>query len=286
MQNDPVMPSFNILIAIFLWSSLGVIVRQAGVSVHVLIFYSCLVSLLVQGAVLSLKGFRKEIPNIRTLKFPAILGVFGLLNTFSYYFAFKTTTIANAVLTHYTAPVIVAFLAPVFLKESVGKRVIAAIVIASAGLWLMLNGFSLNDSNAAGLMAGLISGIAYAIIVILARVFTQDTHPLVLTFVQNAVIAAMLLPFIREVPMHAFWILLVMGVVHSTIAPVLYYRGIKYVTANRAAVLGYLEPVSAIIFSMFFLGEMPGKGSIMGGILILFSGYLTLMEERPDAKKA
>jgi drug/metabolite transporter (DMT)-like permease len=198
------------------------------------------------------------------------------MNTFAYYYAFQNTTIANAVLTHYTAPVIVAFLAPVFLKETITKKTMAAIAIASGGLWLMLNGFSPGDGQTAGIMAGLFSGFAYAIIIILARVISQDTDPLVLTFVSNAVVAVLLAPFVREIPFNAIRTLVFMGIVHSTIAPVLYYKGLRYVTANRAAVLGYLEPVSAIIFSMIFLGEIPGMIAVAGGMLIIFSGYLTL----------
>jgi drug/metabolite transporter (DMT)-like permease len=67
-----------------------------------------------------------------------------------------------------------------------------------------------------------------------------------------------------------------MGVVHSTIAPVLYYRGLRDVIATRTAVLGYLEPLCAILLAMFFLHEMPDIRSLYGGILILFSGYLSI----------
>ena len=70
-----------------------------------------------------------------------------------------------------------------------------------------------------------------------------------------------------------------MGVVHSTIAPILYFKGLQKVTANKTAVLGYLEPPSAIIFSIIFLDEIPGINSIIGGILLIFSGYLTLKSD-------
>ena len=53
----------------------------------------------------------------------------------------------------------------------------------------------------------------------------------------------------------------------------------KHVSANRAAVLGYLEPVCAIIFSMLLLKEIPGTHSIFGGILIIFSGYVTMSDK-------
>jgi drug/metabolite transporter (DMT)-like permease len=67
-----------------------------------------------------------------------------------------------------------------------------------------------------------------------------------------------------------------MGIVHSTIAPVLYFRGFKAVTANRAAILGYLEPVCAILLGALFLEEGVTCKTVVGGGIILFSGYLTV----------
>jgi len=273
------MASLYILFAIFLWSSLGVVVRLSGVEIHILMFYSLVVSIIAQGIILSRKEYRKEIPGFRKLKYPVILGVFSLLNTFSYFYAFKNTTIANAVLTHYTAPVIVAFLAPLILKEVITKRIIVVIIIASIGLWIMLDGFSFKTTSGgqmAGIMAGIFSGFAYAIIVIFLRMYSKNFNSLVLVFFSNITIAVLLAPFIREIPLDALWSFLLMGIIHSTIAPILYFQGLKYVTANRAAVLGYLEPVCAIILGMIFLQEILGINSIIGGILIIFSGYLTL----------
>ena len=270
------MGSIYILLAIFLWSSIGIIIRLSGVEVHVLIFYSNVVAVIFQAAILSRKEYRKQIPGIRMLRYPMILGVISLINTFSFYYAYKNTTIANAVLTHYTAPVIVAIFAPFFLKEKITKKIVAVIILASIGLWIMLGGFSSGGSQTTGIIAGLISGFAYAVIVIFLRIYSGNFHPLVLSCFTNALIVILLMPFIREFPVNAIWSFLVMGLIHSTIAPVLYFKGLQTVTANRAAVLGYLEPVCAILFSMIFLEEMPGIHSIIGGILIIFSGYLTL----------
>jgi drug/metabolite transporter (DMT)-like permease len=74
-----------------------------------------------------------------------------------------------------------------------------------------------------------------------------------------------------------------MGVVHSTIAPVLYYRGLRDVSASRTAVLGYLEPLCAILLGMLILHEMPGIRSLYGGILIISSGYLTIRAQHQEA---
>ncbi len=273
------MASLYILLAIFLWSSLGIVVRLAGVEVHVIIFYSSFTAAIIQGIILTQKKYRKEMPDIRKAWYLLILGVISLVNTCTYFYSFKHTTISNAVLTHYIAPVLVAFLDTVFLGEKTTKKIAIAIVIASAGLWIMLKGFSLEESHMAGIMAGMLSGFAYAIIVILSRIYAQKFQPLVMVFFSNVVIAALTAPFVKELPLNVIWIFLLMAVVHSTIAPVLYFRGLKEIAANKAAVLGYLEPVIAIIFSMIFLNEFPGVNSIFGGLLIIFSGYLTLRSE-------
>ncbi len=279
------MANLYILLAIFLWSSLGVVVRLSGIEIHILIFYSLVVAVIVQGIFVSQKKYRKDLPDIKQFKYPIVLGFASLLNTFTFFYAFKNTTIANAVLTHYTAPVIVAFLAPFFLKEKITKKIIVVLVLASIGLWIMLDGFSLEESQMMGIISGLISGITYAIIIIFLRMHSQKFNPLILAFFTNITIALLLIPFIKEFPLKALWSFLFMGIIHSTIAPILYFKGLQYVSANRAAVLGYLEPVCAIIFSMLFLRELPGINSIIGGMLIIFSGYLVLRDShRVDLK--
>lgn len=270
------MGQIYILLAIFLWSSLGIVVRLAAVPVHVLTFYALVIAVILQGAFIVTKGYQREIRGVKDLRFPAVLGAISAVNSLTFFYAFTATTIANAVLTHYTAPVIVAFLAVVFLKERITPAVIVAIILASVGLWVMLDGLSIQSGQASGIAAGLVSGVAYALIVIIARQYGRQYRPIMLTFIVNVTIIMLLAPFIREFPVHALWSFLFMGIVHSTAAPVLYYRGLQEVSATRTAVLGYLEPVCAILLSMAFLHETPGMNSLFGGGLIVCSGYLTV----------
>ncbi|MEW6162878.1 MAG: EamA family transporter [Nitrospirota bacterium] len=278
-----------ILIAIFLWSSLGIVIRLSGVPVHLLIFFSCVISTSIIGMMFSKKKYRKEIPKGKALLYLLILGPISLANTFSFFYAYKNTSIANAVLTHYTAPIIVAFLAPIFLKERLTGKVLIAVAVATPGLLIMLD-VSVNeflnllvagDRNTGGILAGLFSGFAYAILIIIIRIFSRDFNPLVMTFFLNLIIAIILLPFVELTKdfSSALWAFAVMGIVHSTIAPTLYFRGMRQVTANRAAILGYLEPVCAILLGMIFLNESLNYKTVVGGTMILFSGYLTISEK-------
>lgn len=279
---------YYVLAAIFLWSSLGVVVRLSGVPVHVLIFYSTLVALFVQSFVVLRKEYRALMPRGREILRLAVLGPVTLANLVTFFYAFRHTSISNAIMTHYIAPVVVAFLAPVFLREALTWRVLLSLAISSAGLWIMLGiepgeAFSVlrePSGDAVGILSGLLSGFAYAVLILLVRALARNHNPLVLTFVQNTMICAMLLPFIDVFPAHALWSFVLVGVVHSTLAPVLYFRGLRDVMANRAAILGYIEPVSAIVFGIIIIGEYPSAASVAGGVFILFSGYIVLKEER------
>ncbi|MBI5664884.1 MAG: EamA family transporter, partial [Nitrospirae bacterium] len=214
----------------------------------------------------------------------ALLPVCFIANSMLFYFAFRNTSIGNAVLTHYTAPVFVALLAPLLLKEKISKTTWTAIILSSAGLWLVLGGQAsgpqtvLAGNEHLGIIAGALSGLAYAFLIIIIRRIATLYSSLFITFIQNGIVALVLLPFAFAVPvsMETLTYLIIMGIVHSTAAPLLYVQGFRSVKANEAAVLGYFEPVAAIILAFIVLHEVPGVTSLFGGAMIIFSGYLIL----------
>jgi drug/metabolite transporter (DMT)-like permease len=275
-----------IIVAIFLWSSLGIVIRFSGAPVTVLIFFSCIISSLLMGVVIIRKGLSRNFPKGKNLSGLFVLAIVSLINTFSFFYSYKNTTIANAVLTHYTAPIMVALLSPFFLKERLTLRIFIAVVLATTGLWIMLD-MSLQqfyrlliagDRNTAGIFAGLFSGFAYAVLVIVIRILAPRLNPVVMAFSQNLLIAVFISPFISfsKDLISALWAFFFMGIIHSTIAPILYFRGMRDVKANKAAILGYLEPVCAILLGIIFLGEFISLKTIIGGFLIILSGYITI----------
>lgn len=274
--------SIYILIAIFLWSSLGVFVRLTGVKIHELIFYSNLVSVIIQVIIILSLKYYKSFPALKDVIVIFVLGCLSLLNTFSYFYAFVKTTIANSVLTHYTAPIFVAIISPIVLKEKASLKLLIVIIIATVGLLIMLGGFSVDKRHLPGIVSGLVSGVAYGVLIVMIRMFAKEINPLIMAFLINISIILILSPFIDRFPINALWSFIIIGVVHSTIAPIIYYKGMKYVTANKAAVLGYLEPFCAIILSYLFLKEKLQLNTLIGGALIVLSGYITLRSDKND----
>ncbi len=265
-----------IIIAIVIWSSLGIIVRLANTHLTYTIFFPALIALIAQTTILLTTRERKKIPTIKRIPWLLLIGPVFILNSLSFYYAFINTTIANAVFTHYTAPIFVALLAPLLLKESIDRLVVIAIILSTTGLLLMFQGFSLSEQHMKGIASGIFSGLMYAILIILARSLAQRFAPLVITVFQNLVVVLILLPFIKDMPLHILGYFLLLGLVHSTVAPLLYIKGLRDVKASKAAILGYLEPVAAMIFAWIAFQEMPHHMSLIGGALILYSGYVTI----------
>lgn len=276
------MGHLKIILAILIWSSLGIFVRKIALPVTAIVFYPCLFAILPQFLIL----YKNKELSISTFKAPApifyLLAPCSLANTLLYYYAFTHTTIANAVLTHYTAPIFVALTAPLLLKERSVKTVWLAIIISSTGLWFMLGGLSVGSEDFKGIVAGTASGLAYAMIILLLRTISQTHSPVFIVFIQNVIIFFMLLPFVitTSIPYHSLPYLILMGLIHSTLAPLLYVDGFRSVKANEAAVLGYFEPVSAIILALVFLNEVPGIKALLGGLLILYSGFMIIKSRK------
>jgi drug/metabolite transporter (DMT)-like permease len=280
----------KIIIAILIWSSLGIFVRKIELPIAGIIFYPAAIAGLLQLLLILIirRGGKEAIRannNPNSIFLLLLIPVCFLANTFLFYFAFMHTTIANAVFTHYTAPVFVALMAPIFLKEKILKTTWLAIILSSIGLWLILVGtptsgewISSGDSERNGIIAGLFSGLAYAVIILIVKGIVSKYSSLFIIFIQNALVALLLLPVVVKIPLdlESLPYVITIGIIHSTIAPLLYVQGFKSVKANEAAILGYFEPVGATILALIFLHEVPNIKALLGGALILYSGYMTI----------
>jgi drug/metabolite transporter (DMT)-like permease len=74
----------------------------------------------------------------------------------------------------------------------------------------------------------------------------------------------------------AVLLLLTGGLLHSTLAPLMYFSALRKVMAQHAAILGYIEPLAAIPLAALFLAEVPSLPVMGGGVMILLSGYLVI----------
>jgi DME family drug/metabolite transporter len=134
------------------------------------------------------------------------------------------------------------------------------------------------EQNQLGIVLGLLAGLAYAGFVILSKKALSNFSSQVVAFYSYSITAVFLLPFAIGIDfppdLSSLILLLVLGVINTGFAVTLYLRGLNLIKAQKAVVLTYLEPASAVVFGFVFLSQPPTPLMILGGSLILIAGYI------------
>lgn len=275
---------FLIAGAAVMWGTVGVFLRWVDLpgQEYFVVFMRATISLAFLSAVIVIGKRQSE---LRIGKHPVLLLASGVLLTFHWVVflkALNNLSIGDAEFITYLAPVFVALLAPLLLKERLEGATIAALTLALGGMALIsLTGQSGESGlNSAGILYALTAAVTYAFLLILLKYLREDTPTLTITFYQTAVNAALLLPFcaFRSFPVSSRgWVsLIILGTVHTALAGLVYIYAVKKVKAQHVGIIAYLEPLSAMVFGLIFLGEHPGWQDLLGGLLIIIAGAVVL----------
>ena len=205
--------------------------------------------------------------------------------------AYKYTTISNATLSYYFAPVFVMILAPFILKEKLTMVKTGSIISAMIGLFLVVkigDGTSGAYNHPVGILYGLSAAGLYASVILMNK-FIKNLSGFETTLVQLLVAAIVLFPYVflkgqlsfSGINSHSILLILILGVLHTGIAYFLYFTSFKELEGQTIAVLSYIDPISAVVFAAIFLGEGMSVLQMIGGLLILGSTFLS---ERLDVK--
>ncbi len=205
--------------------------------------------------------------------------------------AYKYTTIANATISYYFAPMFVVILSPLILKESITVFKFACVAGAMVGLFLILN-----SNNEASVMANnQVLGIAYGLLaasfyagIVLMNKFIKGLSGFETTLIQLMIATIVLFPFIMlqggiklsVLSGYAVILILFVGIVHTGLAYLIYFTSMKDIQAQTIAVLSYIDPITAVVISAVFLGEALTLYQAVGGILILGAAFLSESGER------
>lgn len=266
-----------------IWSTWGLMIRLLNLPPVVVLFYTSLIAGITVPLVLSLRG-ELDLSNIGgAWHLFAGLALASIVNNITYFFALGNTTVSNAVFTHYTAPVFVALLAPLVIQERLQRSTMLSLPVATVGMVMIVaanDGPRLGGEHTAGIIAGTASGLAYAVLILLSRKLSRMLmhHKAVVLILWTTTIATAPAALMTDhaLTSKAVLLLLLAGLAHSTFAPLLYFSALRRVLAQHAAILGYIEPMAAVPLAFLFLAEHPTLSALLGGILILLSGYLVV----------
>lgn len=209
----------------------------------------------------------------------------------------RTSAVAAGVITS-TIPAVVALLAWLLLKERPGRRALAAIGLAIAGILIVNLAHGHGGSGpAAGSLAGnlMIMGavVCESIYVILSRRLSQTLAAIDICAYTHGLGLLLMLPLGAAALWHfdyarvtgSTWGLLIWyGLSASIFSFWLWMKGIRHVPGTLAGVFTAVLPIAAAAYGMVFLGERPTLAH--GAALACVVAGLVLASLRPRRTSA
>jgi drug/metabolite transporter (DMT)-like permease len=284
-----------IVSAMLIFGTIGIFRRHIPLSSELL---ACARGLLGGLFILAFTALRPRRPAGRlplgTLCWLAASGLVIAVNWILLFEAFSHTTVAIATLCYYMAPTIVVLLSPLLFRERLTLRKALCAGLAVAGMALVsgvadaAGGQGAQAGDMRGIALGLGAAVFYALVIVMnKRIQGVDAYRK--TCIQLLSAGLAMLPWLLctggFAGLDAGWqtagLVLVVGLVHTGLAYVLYFGSMNGLRAQSIALLSYIDPVSALLFSAVLLSEPLSPMGLAGAFLII--GSAIAAELAPDA---
>ncbi len=249
-----------------------------NLDIYSIIFFRALIaSIFIFMVILEKKNIKELKPQypFQTL----LVGIFQGLAIFFYFASVIQTSVSNGVFLLYTAPIFSIIFTKLFFKEKIEKKTIIGIIITLSGIIFILNPqtFSFNSKETFGNFMGLLSGLFYAAMALTAKPLMEKVSTYYTAFWQYVIISIMFAFFLKidsvSLIFKNWWQLLIIGILCTGIAFILFMEGVKKVKAQKIFIITALEPLTGTTLALILLKEIPSLMTLMGAILIIFGVY-------------
>jgi len=214
------------------------------------------------------------------------LGILFAASSITYYqsFHFMDAGIASTILFVY--PVMVAVIMAVFFKERVTAMTVVAIVLSLVGIGLLYKGGAGVSLSLIGIVLCILSSLAYAIYIIVVNQSSIKMSSFKVTFYAMLVCEITLILYsftspelyLQALPSARAWSFAVwLSIVPTILSLVFMTVAVHHVGATPTAILGALEPLTAVAIGVMVFGEMLTPRLIVGILFILFAVMLVVL---------
>ena len=261
---------------------------KAGIGINSVLFYRFAISALFLGIVLALKryDFRLKAKELGVL---TVLGIFygmtAILLTTSYLYI--PSGIATTV--HFLYPVIVTVTMILFFHERVSIPLVAAIFMAIGGVYLLSSGGSGEVINPKGIMLVLVTVFTYAFYIVgVNKSRVSDMDGLKLTFyvllVGSVVFGLNLMlrgeALDVEMDLSTAVHLLLLAIVPTVVSDFTLVLAVQNVGSTITAVLGCMEPLTAVIMGVLVFHENLTITQVIGMAVVLIAVIVVIISNR------
>ena len=190
----------------------------------------------------------------------------------------------------YTYPAMVAAVAVALGRERLDGRKVAALLLASTGLVLVLAGAGAGEIDPLGAALGLGAAITYTTYILVGQRVVARVRPRVLSTIvctgaaASLLVGTTLLGEFRpgEVTAEGWGWLVCLAVVSTVVAVSLFFAGLERVGPTAASILSTIEPVVTVALAFLVFGEVLGTVQLAGGALVLAAVFV--LNARADGR--
>ena len=256
---------------------------SAGMTPDSVLFYRYGIALVMLFVLMLVQkqSFALKRSEIVPLVLMGIMFSFSSLTLFMSY-NYMDAGIASTILFAY--PVLVAVIMAVFFRERVSFVTMFSIALAFTGIMLLYRGEGGETLSLLGVFLVFLSSLTYAIYIVgVNRSSLRDMPTVKLTF--YAVLFGMGVYIVRlkfglalqPVPSAELWLNPVgMALFPTLISLIFMTKSIHYIGSTPAAILGALEPITALVIGVTVFGEALTPRIIVGIVLILTAVMLVI----------
>lgn len=213
----------------------------------------------------------------------AFLGALLAFHWWSFFESIQLSTVAIGLFSYSSFPVFTSVLEPLLLKKPWRPLWFLLAGMSVLGIYLILPDLSWGSAYTQGVFWGVMSGLSFALLTVFNRFlllsdsFSSRTSATKITFFQDFFAMICLLPFLILDPplitIDSWLLLMLLGVVFTALAHLLYINGLKSIEAITASLISNLEAVYGVIFAFLLMNEKPGLNILLGGFLILAAAW-------------
>ena len=197
-----------------------------------------------------------------------------------FFYSISILSMAKALTLAFVAPLITTTLSPLFLGEKVGIRRWTAVIVGFLGILVVIRPGFIEFNLASFAAVG--TGCFYGIYLIITRKLHSTDSPLLtllLTGVVGVIIGSFIVPVVWVNPTFTQWCWLTLMGLFACLGHILLIYSLKYADASKLAPFGYIEIVPNIILGYYLFNDFLDLWSILGLLIIIFSGLYVIRRE-------
>lgn len=281
----------SMIISMVIFGTIGIFVEYINMPSGVIAAVRGIIGALVILGVMLVKKHRTDFKKL-SKKLPVLLasGVAIGFNWILLFEAYRHTGIPVATVCYYTAPFLVVAVSPIIFKDKLSLRQIICIIIALLGVISVSGVFGANTTKIVGILCGLGAATLYASVMIMNK-FMGETDDYERTFIQLITAGLVVLPYglltMGDIDFNfkSTSLLVLVGVVHTGIAYLMYFSAIRKLKSQTVAILSYIDPASAIVLSALVFMQMPKVYEIIGVVLIMSAAIFSEIRQKTGNNK-